>query len=221
MKTREKILQTGRDLFNEAGEATVTVLDISLTLNISPGNLYYHFRSKEDILYQLFDQLYETITPRLEELELSLVGLDQQPLILDALFETMWLYRFVYLDTYRLSQRYPRLKRRLQNLLSHHKMAFSRWVEQLEAADLLSLPTQDHRELLVDNLTTQSVSWIALSLLQYRENPETSRQRAVAQVMSLLTQRFHRGHSQEHHYYAQEQNTQSPARQTNKRLQLS
>lgn len=190
MKTKDRILLTSRQLFNDNGEASVTALDISQTLDISPGNLYYHFRSKEDILSQLFDELYQAIVPRLEELEMSLAGLENQPIVLEALFETMWAYRFVFLDTHRIAQRYPRLKRRLQNLIARQHLAFARWVEQLESLGLLDPPTPENRELLIENLTQQSLSWVAISPLRFKESPASTQRRAVAQVMSLITQHF-------------------------------
>ncbi|MEJ2680375.1 MAG: TetR/AcrR family transcriptional regulator [Gammaproteobacteria bacterium] len=191
MKTRDKILQTALELFNQEGEASVTTLDIAQTLNISPGNLYYHFRGKEDILSCVFDQLYLALIPRLEELEISLAGLENQPIVLEALFDTLWDFRFAFLDTYRLATHYPRLKRRLQNLLARQQLAFSRWVEQLENVGLLRPTSIENRELLIECLTHQSVSWIGLSqLLRLKESPASTRRRAVAHVMSLITQHF-------------------------------
>jgi AcrR family transcriptional regulator len=55
--TKTRILDAALALFNERGTATVTTNHIAEALSMSPGNLYYHFRNKAEIVRALFARI--------------------------------------------------------------------------------------------------------------------------------------------------------------------
>lgn len=97
MKTRDKIIQASIDLFNERGERNVTTNHIAAHLGISPGNLYYHFRNKEDIILSIYEEyasnlLLETF-PKVSP---DIKALDAIIMYMDAVFQMMMKFRFFY-----------------------------------------------------------------------------------------------------------------------------
>lgn len=54
--TRQRILEAARRLFNDRGTAAVSTNHVAAAAGISPGNLYYHFRDKHDIIRALHAQ---------------------------------------------------------------------------------------------------------------------------------------------------------------------
>ena len=59
-KTRDRILETALALFNQDGFAKVTTARIAAEVGISEGNLWYHFRTKRDLVVALWEQLAES-----------------------------------------------------------------------------------------------------------------------------------------------------------------
>ncbi|MEN8200506.1 MAG: TetR/AcrR family transcriptional regulator, partial [Thermodesulfobacteriota bacterium] len=52
-------LEKALELFNERGTTAVTTNHISAAVGISPGNLYYHFRNREEIIREIFSMMEE------------------------------------------------------------------------------------------------------------------------------------------------------------------
>ena len=108
-RTRERILETALALFNREGEPNVTTGDVADELNISPGNLYYHFRNKDDIIGELYAALDAKITPLTAVPPDRLPSADDLWLLLHLLFERMWEYRFFYRDLDEITSRNRRI----------------------------------------------------------------------------------------------------------------
>jgi AcrR family transcriptional regulator len=90
MKTRDRILQTSLQLFNECGEPRITTNHIADELDISPGNLYYHFRNKDEIIALLFQQFERQMETALQVPERRVPNMEDMWLYLHLVFENIW-----------------------------------------------------------------------------------------------------------------------------------
>ncbi|HWI26081.1 MAG TPA: TetR/AcrR family transcriptional regulator [Stellaceae bacterium] len=84
-------------LFNERGEAHVSLAQIANRLGISEGNLWYHFRTKRDLVAALFAELEERIDRNLSR-DPALAGghLADFGDYARQSFRDIWEYRFLY-----------------------------------------------------------------------------------------------------------------------------
>ena len=89
-RTRERILETSLRLFNEFGEPNVTTTVIADEMNISPGNLYYHFHSKDEIVNALFEVFEREIEALLGAPGRRAANVEDIWLYLHLLFESIW-----------------------------------------------------------------------------------------------------------------------------------
>src|SRR5512140_1705461 len=117
-RTAERILEVTLDLFNRFGEPNVSTTLIAAELNISPGNLYYHYPAKEELINALFDR-YERAISELLHAAGDVRDVEDAWFFLHSLFERIWQYRFLYRDLNELLSRNRRLETRFQAVLAN------------------------------------------------------------------------------------------------------
>jgi AcrR family transcriptional regulator len=97
VRTRDRILKAALHLFNERGEAHVSLAQIAARLSISEGNLWYHFRTKRDLVGALFAELEERIERNLSREPAAAGGhLADFGDYARQSFRDIWEYRFLY-----------------------------------------------------------------------------------------------------------------------------
>ena len=137
-KTAERILFTSLELFNQHGEASVTSVDIALELDISPGNLYYHFKGKEVIVLALFD-MYRQQLKRLLAAPDHQLSLEEFFYFLYLLLDAISTFRFLYRNPADLIEKYPDLARSFKALIQSKEQALLTLLTQLEQAASLAI----------------------------------------------------------------------------------
>ena len=102
LKTKDRILQISLQLFNERGERSVTTNHIAAELGISPGNLYYHFRNKQEIIKELMEQYQKETLDMLSLPDDRVVNANDKIRYFQVLSGQLWEYRFLHRDVYHL-----------------------------------------------------------------------------------------------------------------------
>lgn len=176
MTTKELILETALRLFNDKGTSAVSTNHIAAALGISPGNLYYHYRNKEEIIRAIFERLYDVW-----DTTLTLSG--DRPPTLDDLqrlvrdnFMIMWDYRFVYRELVALLRRDAELRLRYESVRQRGFADFQQLFAEFVTAGVL-VPLDDPQ--IVTNLA--EVCWLISEF--WLSSVEISGERVTAQQM--------------------------------------
>ena len=184
--TRQRILETSLDLFNHHGEANVTTNHIADELDMSPGNLHYHFKRKREIVSCLFDAFCNEMDDVLIDPGDRLLELEDLWFYLHVLFETIGRYRFVYKDINDLLERYEFLKKPFSMLLQKQRSSATSFCSGLSSGGILQIDEIDQRTL-VDHIVMTVTFWIPFSEIDtaYRDRNVDIPARAIYQVISL------------------------------------
>ena len=117
-RTAERILEVTLDLFNRFGEPNVSTTLISAELGISPGNLYYHYPAKDELINSLFDRYEKSLNELLNASD-SVRDVEDAWFFMHTLFELIWQYRFLYRDLNDLLSKNRRLETHFQFVLKN------------------------------------------------------------------------------------------------------
>lgn len=117
-RTAERILEVTLSLFNRFGEPNVSTTLISSELGISPGNLYYHYPAKDELINSLFER-YEKALNELLQASDGVRNVEDAWFFLHSLFEIVWEYRFLYRDLNDLLSKNRLLETRFQAVLKN------------------------------------------------------------------------------------------------------
>ena len=193
MKTRDRILSVSLDLFNEEGEGTQSAVDIANALNISPGNLYYHFKGKDAIIRALFDQFEEEMRVILRGSAGRIASIKDNWIYTYIILEEIYDFRFFYRELGPLLERYPDLASRFRALLSEKRGAIAGVLDGLTRAGRLSMDTR-LRAPLIDQMLQTMTFWLSGDDVQgLHSDGGQLMHRTVFQMMVLVAPYMGRG----------------------------
>jgi AcrR family transcriptional regulator len=96
--TKTRILDAALALFNERGTANVTTNHIAESLSMSPGNLYYHYRNKAEIVRGLFARITAEWATNYAVPPGTMPSIQMMETIVAGNFEIQARYRFFFRD---------------------------------------------------------------------------------------------------------------------------
>jgi AcrR family transcriptional regulator len=137
-RTAERILEVTLDLFNRFGEPNVSTTLISAELGISPGNLYYHYPAKDELINALFDR-YEKALGEILQAADGVENVEDAWLFFHMLFELVWAYRFLYRDLNDLLSKNRRLEMHFQFVLKNKARAMHALLDGLSRSGAVRL----------------------------------------------------------------------------------
>jgi AcrR family transcriptional regulator len=189
-RTAERILEVTLDLFNRFGEPNVSTTLISSELRISPGNLYYHYPAKDELINALYARYEHSMTEILMASD-DVRHVEDAWFFMHTLFERIWRYRFFYRDLSDLLSKNRHLETQFQTMIRQKSRAIRAMLDAMGRAGTLRL---DAREL---DTTSNCMVVVITYWLNFEyvrdprralepENAQAALLRGAAHVLNLL-----------------------------------
>jgi AcrR family transcriptional regulator len=175
-RTAQRILEAALALFNRFGEPNVSTTLVAGELNISPGNLYYHYPAKEELINRLYEG-YETELNELLHASEGVHDVEDAWFFMHSLFELIWRYRFLYRDLNDLLSKNRHLETQFQLVLKNKVRAIRALVEGLGRAGHLDIEP-DEIDTLAQSMVVVLTYWLSY---EYVRNPREALEPSHAQ----------------------------------------
>lgn len=198
MKTKERILVTSLLLFNEEGEPNVTTVDISNEMEISPGNLYYHFKGKEAIIEALFQSFEADLSDILHAPLDKALSVEDTWFYLYVVFEEIYNFRFFYQNLSDLLHRYDAINRKFKRLIDLKTRTAHALLGEVVAQGYIDI-VDDELLQLCENITLLLTYWLTYTDLKGQHlSPPLAIHQGVFQIVHLLAPYLGEEHA---HFY--------------------
>ena len=169
-KTKQKILDQARRLFNDLGYSQVTIRMIAAELSMSSGNLNYHFRKREDILEALYFEMVEVFDRRIQGLEDQKLSLELMRSDVQSSMVRMVDYRFFWTDLYYILKSNQKIKAHFEEAKQARMDGYYFTFDSLISQKIIK-PASFPKEyaFLMERMIDYSNTWIYSSVLYENE----------------------------------------------------
>lgn len=190
MKTKERILLGALELFNANAASEVTTNDIARALNMSPGNLYFHYKNKEQIIRELFKRLASE-TSLIWKPQTKLAKKNEKIQLVDFIDKNLqlyWKYRFFHRELYTLRKKDPELSKlwraHLKKLSRLMIILYKHWVR---SGYMQPIQSREEMEFVGELLFVSSNSFMQFFETVDRAPNQRTIEKAKRHIMRMLT----------------------------------
>jgi AcrR family transcriptional regulator len=179
-RTAERILLASLELFNRFGVPNVSTTMIAADLGISPGNLYYHYPAKEELINGLFKR-YEGALNGLLPASQGVRDVEDAWFFMHSLFELVWQYRFLYRDLNDLLSNNRMLESHFKTVLLNKSRAMRQLLNGLSSSGAVRIDAREV-EATANNMVVVVTYWLSF---EYVQNPRQALESGNAQQALL------------------------------------
>ncbi len=190
-RTAERILEVTLELFNRFGEPNVSTTLISAEMGISPGNLYYHYPAKDELINSLFDR-YERALNEILNASDNVRDVEDAWFFMHTLFELIWQYRFLYRDLNDLLSKNRRLETHFQFVLKNKTRSVKAMLDSMSRAGAVRLDSRE-MEPTATSMVVVLTYWLSFEYVRdprkalEPESAQAALMRGAHHVLNLLT----------------------------------
>ena len=199
-RTAERILEVTLELFNRFGEPNVSTTLISAELSISPGNLYYHYPAKDELINSLFDK-YERNLSELLNASDGVRDVEDAWFFMHTLFELIWQYRFLYRDLNDLLSKNRRLETHFQWVLKNKTRSVRALLDAMSRSGAISIDSREV-EATATSMVVVLTYWLSIEYVRdprkalEPESAQMALMRGAQHVLNLLVPYLEAGQRQ-------------------------
>ncbi len=191
MRTKDKIINTSIEVFNELGYSNARLQIIADRLNISVGNLAYHFNTKDEIIKSVYANVSEELTEILSTFRTkpTLEDLDEQ---IDQLYAFIQKYPFYFVDIVEIQRLHPELHQQRLDFMERMVIQLKNRFEYHQNRSVIQTEEYEgHFAQLANDISILITFWPAYCLAIESENKTLKRFKSAiwAIVIPLLTKK--------------------------------
>jgi AcrR family transcriptional regulator len=174
-------------MFNAEAVSQVSTNRLATELGMSPGNLHYHFQTKQQIIEALFRRFAAEMAP-FGAADATIEAIDDMWLALHLAYEVIDRYRFVHRDIEYLVHEYPVMLPRARAMTAGYLEGVRRVIRKLASRDVL-LASEDQVEALTLQIVLNTTCWHTFAKLAMPPGDRAgSTGQAAYHTLTLLAQ---------------------------------